>query len=169
MSDKILISKFLTRYVAEDAVRTAIGLTVDSEVGIKHVNGENFHIVILVPSMKEGKYPLYEIHPHLLYEVSYGEAEKSAHKFNEIARCKALQLWHDRNDNKAGSIPHLLFPGDTPYWGGVKREGIVVACSGFQSYFDKMFSGIIADLCIGLAYHSWMSSQDKKEESDFLS
>jgi len=72
----------------------------------------------------------------------------------------ALQLWHGRNDDRTDRIPHLLFPGDTPCWGGVKRHGIVVTCSGFQPHFGKMFSGMVADMCIGLSYNAWDQTKD---------
>ncbi|PIQ68706.1 MAG: hypothetical protein COV91_02745 [Candidatus Taylorbacteria bacterium CG11_big_fil_rev_8_21_14_0_20_46_11] len=81
---------------------------------------------------------------------------------------KAIQLWHDRNDDRTNIMPHLLFSGDTVYWGGVKRHGIVVACSGVQPWFDKMFSGMIADMLVGIAYNAWMLSEDKRQGVDFL-
>ena len=66
-------------------------------------------------------------------------------------------------------MPHLLFLGDTPYWGGVKREGIVVACSGVQPHFDRMIAGMVADGLIAMAYELWMTSEDKQEGASFLS
>ena len=65
-------------------------------------------------------------------------------------------------------MPHLLFTGETPYWGGVKRRGIVVTCSGVQPWFDKMVSGMIADAMVALAYDAWMNSQIINGQVDFL-
>ena len=132
------------------------------------------HIVILVPSMEndwpadsEGKPNYHPIEPHLLYEHSLGEKENWPHKFDRIARSKAFQLWHGRNDGRTDCIPHLLFRGDTPWWGGVKRDGIVVSCSGFQPHFDRMFAGMIAEMCVGMAYDDWAEARSKLH-GDFL-
>lgn len=179
MSGQILTPKFLTEDVARRAVRIVVDIAINHPLmksDFKLVGIQACHVVILVPSMfvpvDEDKYPHYETRPHVLYDESFSEMEKEKweHDFGEIARCKALQLWHGRNDGRTGSVPHLLFPGDTPYWGGVKREGIVVACSGFQPYLDKMISGMIADLCIGFACHKAAeASEDTEKELDFLS
>ena len=84
------------------------------------------HMVILVPSMddvREADYPdwpNYSIRPHLLYERSAGNEADWERPFKDIARCKALQLWQGRNtDGQTDSNAHLLFPNDTPYWGGL--------------------------------------------------
>jgi hypothetical protein len=142
------------------------------------------HIVVLVPAMKDDRandypsWPNYPLQAQLLYEESRhkicnimagpGTDNAWPHKFDDIARCKALQLWHDRNDDRTDIKPHLLFPGDTPFWGGVKRDGIVVTVSGFQPHFDKMISGMIADMCIAMAYDDWLESKDRKTDVDFL-
>ncbi|MFZ2484670.1 MAG: hypothetical protein WAW81_01880 [Minisyncoccia bacterium] len=130
------------------------------------LNRRMCHIVVLVPAMKKVSrdYPNHLIKPHVLLEHSFGPRSEWPWKFDEIARSKALQLWHDRLD----VMPHLLSPGDTPFWGGVKRHGIVVACSGVQPWFDKMISGMVADTCVALAQDCWENSQDKKDDVCFL-
>jgi hypothetical protein len=89
--------------------------------------------------------------------------------YYQIAWCKALHLWTDRNDDRTSPIPHLLFSGDTPYWGGVKRRGIVVACSGVQPWFDKLVSGIVADTIVALAHDASERDPEMKQGVDFLS
>jgi len=170
MSEEMLTPKFLTEQVAKKAVHHVLSV-IQSLDGV--LNRMMCHIVILVPSMKDDRqrnypdWPNYQIEPCAIYEYSFGNMSNWPHRFDSIARCKALQLWHDRNDDRTDCMPHLLFPGDTPYWGGVKRHGIVVACSGFQPHFDKMFSGMIADMCIGLSYNGWTDLKDDLNE-DFL-
>lgn len=169
--------KFLTKELAALAVESVMKAVMDRHVN-ERVNlmlkRQSCHIVILVPSMKDDRqadypdWPNYHIEPSCLYEYSEGRKDQWSAKYDDIARCKALQLWHDRNDDRTDIMPHLLFPGDTPFWGGVKRHGIVVTCSGVQPYFDKMISGMVADMLIGLAYHAWMMSNDKAEDVDFL-
>lgn len=182
MTEGILTPKFLTKQVAAIAVEQVLSITVLSRAPIaEYLNlTELFkrhvcHIVILVPSMvddRESDYPEwpdYDVIPHLLYEHSIGDKSGWEYPFDNIARCKALQLWHGRNDDRTDCMPHLLFPGDTPFWGGVKRHGIVVTCSGVQPWFDKMTSGMIADMCIGLAYNQWMTGFDRNDDRNFLS
>jgi len=104
----------------------------------------------------------------VLAEQSFGNMADWGHRYDEIAQCKALQLWHDRATGGCENSPHLLFPKDTPFWGGVKREGIVVAVSGLEPYFDRMIAGMVADGCIAMARHLWEEGQKKKDGTDFL-
>lgn len=163
MAEKMLTPAFLTKEVAERSVHHVLSV-IQSLDGV--LSRMMCHIVVLVPSMKDDRerdfpdWPNYLIEPCALYEYSFGDPVNWPHKFDDIARCKALQLWHGRNDDRTDCMPHLLFPDDTPYWGGVKRHGIVVTCSGFQPYFDKMFSGMIADMCIGFAYYGWAAFKE---------
>ncbi len=169
MDEQRLTPKFLTRRIAEHAI-TAVAHLVFSDAPLKR---KAFHIVVLVPSMKDERaddypsYPNLPIEPQVLYEQSFSK-ETWPVKFDDIAKCKALQLWHGRNDDRTDVMPHLLFSGDAPFWGGVKREGIVVACSGVQPCFDKMISGMVADMIIALAYNEWKESDDRKNDVDFL-
>lgn len=165
MADAMVLPKFLTADIAKRAINEVINAVF--ERGLDIVNQRTCHIVVIVPSMKDGRpddyseYPNYALFPHVLYEESYNKKEwPQGTRIDVIAKCKALQLWQGRNDDRTDSMPHLLFPGDTPYWGGVKRHGIVVACSGVQSWLDKMISGMIADMMIGMAYDAWMRSDD---------
>ncbi len=138
------------------------------------------HIVVLAPSIQRDtgyppvrfdpyiSHPKNQPLPYLLYEHSLGDKSKWPLKFDQIAESKALQLWHNQNNDGTDIQPHLLFPGDTAFWGGVKRDGIVVACSGFQPWFDKMVSGMIADTIKALCYDAWMTSKIKEGNAPFL-
>lgn len=154
MPGKLLLPNFLVPSDVETAMENVSRFAI-SQGFLKR---ETFHIVMLVPSMDtSGTYPDYPIKPHLLAEYTRGDKRTWGHDLANIAQCKALQLWHGRNDGGTDSTAHLLFPGDTPFWGGVKRSDIVVACSGVQPWFDRMISGMVADMCIAMA-------QDLKEE-----
>ncbi|MEK7649378.1 MAG: hypothetical protein AAB367_00215 [Patescibacteria group bacterium] len=158
--------KFLTKDVAETATDRVIAMAT-RDFPLKR---QDCHIVVLAPSMEQDSmWPNYNITPFVLYEKSVGARSEWQHSYDVIARRKAAQLWQERNDGRTDCMPHLLFPGDTPYWGGVERDGIVVACSGFQAWFDKMVAGMIADACIALAYNLWVESDDKRKGLDFLS
>lgn len=167
----MLTPVFLTKEIAKKAVHYIEEIIHDmDDVLLPHIM---CHILILVPSMKPARdkdfpyWPNYKIEPYMLYEHSIGNPKKWPHNFSGIAKSKALQLWHERNDDRTDCMPHLLLPGETPFWGGVKRHGIVVSCSGFQPYFDKMFSGLVADMCIGLTYNAWIKAKANIDE-DFL-
>lgn len=125
------------------------------------------HIVILVPGVSMDEHKDFQLEPKILFEKSVNPKNWSAH-YDQIAKSKALQLWYDKNDGRTDIMPHLLFKGDSPYYGAVKREGIVVACSGVQPWFDRMISGMIADMIIALAYDAWMKSRDKEKGLDFV-
>ncbi len=171
---KMATPKFLTVEIAKTAVDAMLRATMCNPEILKLLKRRDCHIVILVPSTEDARdadfpdWPNYELKPHCLYEHSVGDKKEWKFNFDDIARCKALQLWQGRNDDRSDVIPHLLFAGDAPFWGGVKRQGIVVTCSGVQPWFDKMIAGMIADMLIGLTYNAWMTSDDKKNDATFL-
>ena len=171
---ELLIPKYLTKAIALQAIYVALYAVMGKNGPLRPRPKRNHcHIVILVPGMEdacEGEYPdwpNYPLTPVLLCEYGYNCGDAWEHPYDSIARCKALQLWTGRNDGRAGVIPHLLFPGDTPYWGGVKRDGIVVACSGVEPYFDRLIAGIVCDTLIALAHDAYEKDPERKVV-DFL-
>ena len=173
---KVIIPKYLTEETAMTAVDVALKATMgNGNYLLNKLTRHQCHIVVLVPAMEDARaedypaWPNYPTQAHVLYEYSTPNKDFWEHDYDDIARCKALQLWTDRNDDRTASVPHLLFPGDTPYWGGVKRRGIVVACSGVQPWFDKLISGIVADTIVALAHDAFVNDPEVKECHDFLS
>ena len=168
----ILTPKYLTTELAKTASlighQAVFGRGMDSRVYLP-VKRFAYHLVILVPAMEitDPLWPEHVIRPHCLFEQSCRDAEWTG-PYDKIARDKALQLWTDRADGGAHVTPHLLFPGDTPFWGGVKREGIVVACSGVQPEFDRLMASITADTLIALALHAWKNDESEREGKNFL-
>jgi hypothetical protein len=174
---KLLTPKYITEDVVKKAARMAIrAVMTDPESAVKDlVKRFHCHIVVLVPAVEDARlddypaWPNYPTQPHALYQVSHGSTMDWEHPYDDIARCKALQLWTGRNDDRTSPIPHLLFPGDTPFWGGVWRRGFVVTCSGFQPWFDKLISGITSDSVVALAHHAYENDQERLGGVDFLS
>lgn len=176
--------KFLTEAMVKIAIGTAIYTILDPTVHPDAFDQSNLelkrllqpkrnqcHVVVLLPGRKEFRPCDQEADPLpvLRYEgTHFGHATELEGPYVEIARSKATQLWYDRNDDRTDIQPHLLFPGDAPYWGGVKRRGIVVACSGVQPHLDKLISGMIADILVAMAYSAWKASSDYKNEVAFL-
>ena len=161
-----LTPKFLSREVAQRAVDIALKATIYGPELKDMLSRQMCHVVVVVPSIVDGSSIDFtrmeaELRPHCLYERSVGNPNEWPQDFANNARSKAVQLWQDRNDDRTDVIPHLLFSGERAFWGGVKRRGIVVACSGVQAYFDKLIAGMTADLCTALAYHAWMTTKEK--------
>lgn len=167
--------KFLNDLDAEIIVDSVVDFVTNNFPMVKKTN--NKHIVILMPSIiidnnREAKYPSkYKVEPFILYQKSFGDKSNWERPYDEIAQCKAIQLWDEFNPGgKTHETPaHLLFPDYTPFWGGDKMEGIVVACSGFQPWFDKMISRMILSALIGVAHEKWEASEDKRNKVSFLS
>lgn len=174
MGQEMLMPRFLTWQVASEAVERILQCVRTTEEGdvFSRLKRRCFHVVVLVPSMPDDRpdyddYPNYPLEPCILYENSFGKPAWER-DYEDIAMCKALQLWQGRNNGACNIQPHLLFPGDVPFYGGVAREGIVVACSGVQPWFDRMIAGMVADMCIAIAYDEWEKSKEKAEDVDSL-
>ena len=175
MTKPLRTPKYLTKKIAQQAVEVAVYAVLRTAPLMHKVKRYHCHIVILVPGMEDAReadypdWPNYPLQPVSLYERSIGDMGAWEHQYDNIARCKALQLWTDRNDDRTSPIPHLLFSGDTPDWGGVKRRGMVVTCSGVQPWFDKLISGIVADTIVALAHDAYENDPEVKQGVDFLS
>jgi len=172
----LLTPKYITKEIAQEAVYVALSLTMKKSAPLYSVlNRHHCHVVVLVPAMEDAReanypdWPNYPIQAYPLYQESVGDKSEWEFPYDEIARCKALQLWTDRNDDRTAPMPHLLFSGDTPYWGGVKRRGFVVTCSGVQPWFDKMISGIISDTIVALAHDAFVNDEEVQNGANFLS
>ena len=171
------LPKFLTEKMAEEAIKMVWWMVLDQTSIHFKTKSKACHVVVLVPEQENpdgpnqvGRYPNYSVRPYTLFEYSFGNKESEwTANYDDIARSKAYKLWNGMNDGRTDIIPHLMYSGDCPFWGGVKRDGIVVACSGVEAHFDRMISGMIADMLIAGAYHAWMKSNDKKENLDYLS
>lgn len=180
-ANELITPKFLTKEMATLAMNLVYRMVLKPEFADSAVNQwlapkrKQCHIVVLVPGMLDHydqdypDWPNYLLQPVCLAERSYLDgADKLEGPYDDIAKCKALQLWTDRNDDRTDIIPHLLFKGDAPYWGGVKRRGIVVTCSGVQPHIDKLIAGMVADLLVAMAHAAWKADPDYKEGVDFL-
>lgn len=165
---------FLTKEVGEKAIKAAFQMSFDNPEMAPLFDGrEHMHAVILALSMEDARpdYPAYPNYPctwKTLCEMSRGNKAEWKHPFDSIARCKALKLSHGRAFGGNDVQAHLLFPNDTRWCGGVSREGIVVACSGVQAYFDRMISGWIADACIAISYHDFQVYIKENPDADFI-
>lgn len=101
----------------------------------------------------------------ILHSECIGYEDKRENPYYQIALSKATISWRTGMPSREVALfaPHLLRKGDTPYYGGVVRDGLIVAASGVQSYFDEMVAGYVADTCIGLSHFMMHPIQEAKQ------
>lgn len=178
MDQKFVPPKYLTQELVEAAMNFAYNAVLGKKEGSLFPENNpkshsNCHIVVLVPSLnvKSGKWPNYSIRAYP-FQKSFGDDPKTWKRpYNEIAQCKAFQMWTGRSDGSS-ICPHLLFSEDTPFWGGVSRDGIIVTCSGQPQHIDRLISGIAANTIQALAVIAYESDPDHpgtNEATNFLS
>lgn len=173
MKQTELFSKFITLEIITRAIEDAQAC-IDVHKIPSASDRQNFHIVILGPKLvSTGRgYPndVY-LEPHLYHEESFGDVEDWRFDFRAIARCKALQLWDGTNPGGSQLNPpaHLLFSGDTPFYGGDKMEGLVCACSGLPPYYDKLVARVVLSSIIAQVHDALENSDDKIKGEPFLS
>jgi hypothetical protein len=147
---------YLNKARAEQAIASALPTILHLMQTV--VNRKALHIVIL------------GVDGNILYEQSVGpDVEADRQRLatcTEIARSKA-QI-HFRTGRPAGEIqsrrPHALLVGDTIWGGGASYEGIIVAASGVQGYFDETISGIVAAILWGLCVHAQAAHMAKADK-----
>lgn len=127
----------------------------------KSVKRKDLHIVILDPT--DGL---------LLTEYSFGDSSRWEHPYHLIARSKALVAMRTKADSITvqTQMPWKYLrgeSGETPYGGGVYRDGIVVGVSGVRWYFDQMFAEMIAAALKAFCLEKMQAELAKDE--DFLS
>lgn len=129
------MSYFLTRYLAKksvDIVRSAIEDLLGSELTGRR---PNLHLVIIGPDSDE-----------ILWEESFGGDQSTWQRpYDEIARSKAGIVKRTGMTLRTleKDAPWLYQKGDTRYVGGVTENGLVIAASGLQDYFDEMISRMV--------------------------
>lgn len=141
--------KFMSEEVAKVATSYVLR-AIDTQPLSNLIPNPTLSVLVLVPSSYDNPDDSY-----FILERNVGNDWKS--KYALSARHIAQQIWQGRQDGCHGVAPHLLFEkGDVFIGGGVKRDGIVVACYGVQPHFARMISGMIADTCIAIAYNNYV-------------
>ena len=78
-----------------------------------------------------------------LLVTGFGDTDGWALDYERIALSKAEKSVRT-GLSSAMVEPQYFCEGDTPYWGSVALDGIVVGCSGVEGFYDEMFSMWIA-------------------------
>jgi hypothetical protein len=136
-------SYFIDRHAAEKAVGMTMPL-IDTAMMQKEVGESGFlYIVVMDPSCTPADSSFEEA---ILYEHAVGDRAKWDADYAGFARAKALVAWRNGMDGHLVQElrPHLLREQDTVLWGSVAIDGIVVAVSGANAWYDEAFAGTIA-------------------------
>lgn len=103
-----------------------------------------FHVVVLDPTRTPANARFEDA---ILAERSFGKprGEWDA-DYAGYARAKARVSWHTGRDSHAvqALAPQLRYADDTPLWGGVCLDGLVVAASGAEPQYDEALAGAVA-------------------------
>jgi hypothetical protein len=138
-------SYFLDRHAAEKAVGMAMPL-IETAMTQKEVGESGFlYIVVMDPSCTPADSSFEEA---ILYEHAVGDRSKWDADYAGFAHAKARVAWRNGMDSHMVQElrPHLLLEHDTVLWGSVAIDGIVVAVSGANAWYDEAFAGTIAML-----------------------
>lgn len=146
------MSYFLTKAVAEKAV-TLVMPSILRMMEDHEVPRAALHIVIIDPLAPASGDAATPAQGQILYEHSIGNQEGPDWAYGRFARKKAELAWRHRQDTlvTAAHQPHLMAGGDCKWPGGVYFEGLAVAASGVQGFFDEMFARWVAAACVALA------------------
>jgi len=146
--------------MAEDAIQRGIDWFIQKKRSFD-ANWElsGCYIEIIVPAQKG-----FNLVPEVLHFKSFTSTNGWKYPFDKIARSKSIQLWSGRNNGNGHTPPHLLFLGETPYYGGVKRDGIIVTCSGFEESEDSEISTKIASELITMARVAFVHSEARNKD-----
>lgn len=146
-------SRLLKQDVAARAVEFALP-AIRQLIENKVLKRGDLHIVIAIrPTYWDGdETELDRFQESIIYEHSLTDPSTWEFSFNKIARQKCLQSWrHGMSTHEMQTrAPHLLEYGDTVYSGSVVSDGLIVACSGVQPYFDEMISAWVLAACRAL-------------------
>lgn len=156
-SNAIVANLHVQASTAQRAVEMAMPL-LEAAMTRKHVGESGFlHIVI----MKPGSCAYTDkFEDAILYEHSIGNRANWDADYQAFARAKALLHWRTGMDTHTvqTAYPHLLQHGDTHLWGTANVDGILVATSGANLWWDEAFSGIVACCLKALAKESALTS-----------
>lgn len=145
------MSRLLTAEVAQKAVEfllPAIKQLMDSSV----FKRDDLHIVIAKPLFPDNRDEVDWHESGILYEYSMGDREKWEYQFQAIARAKCYMSWRTGMSTQMLQVraPHLLQKCDTVFYGSAVSDGLVVACSGVQPFYDQMISHWVLEACRAL-------------------
>lgn len=116
------------------------------------------HVVVMDPTLQPGDCAFEEA---ILYEHSLPSRQAWDADYSVYARAKARLAWRSGMASAAvvRCAPHLLRTDDTLLGGAAVLDGIVVAVSGANAWYDEAFAGCVAALLRGVAQDACQRAQ----------
>jgi hypothetical protein len=134
---------FADRQAAQQALQLVMPM-IEAAMRNRDVGESGFlYIVVMNPVLRPWEA---DFEDAILLEHAVGDREKWDADYAAYARAKARSTWLAGRDTHglAAVSPHLLRAGDAGVWGSAVVDGIVVATSGVNAWYDEAFSGAIA-------------------------
>jgi hypothetical protein len=155
-------SYFIDRAAAEKAVQFCLPMI---NAGMEsRVAGESGFLYVVI--MRPGATPdTCSFEEAVLHEQAvFGDRAKWDADYAAFARAKARVSWKTGLDGHMVQElkPHLLERGDTVLWGSIVLDGIVVAVSGADAWYDEMFANAIA-MCLRAQAKAGIAKARKSE------
>jgi hypothetical protein len=154
-------SYFIDRHAAEKAIGMTMPL-IEEAMKLKEVGESGFLYIVVMDPLRTPADSSFE--EAILYEHAVGDRAKWDADYAGFARAKALVAWRNGMDGHMVQElrPHLLCERDTVLWGSVVVDGITVAVSGANAWYDEAFAGTVAMFLRALA-KAGIAEQRKKE------
>ena len=139
------------------------------EVLFGHSEKDGFHFIILNPVFERWNVKG-DIEGAILLDGFIGNDDEK-HNYREIALSKVEQAWMVGMSNAfvQSFAPALLKEKDTPYAGSFVYNGLVVAVSGLQPWFDELVSMWIACTIQQVCQHQRQRWIARHPTEDFFS
>ena len=139
-------SCLLDRGAAERAVAMALPMIRTAIENRSAGESGFFYLVVMQPGSSPADSSFEDA---ILYEHAVGDRERWDADYRGFALAKARIAWRTGIDSHIvqEQRPYLLEAGDTVLWGSVAMDGIVVAASGADAWYDEAFAGAVA-LCL---------------------
>ncbi|GBG12608.1 phosphoenolpyruvate synthase [Novimethylophilus kurashikiensis] len=136
-------SLLVDKTLAQQAVALCLPM-IAAGLESQEVGASGFlYIVVMKPGITPHDATFQEA---ILYEHAVGDTSQWDADYGQFARAKAELSWRTGMDSHLvrETHPHLLAEGDSLLWGGLVRDGLVVAVSGADPWFDEVFAGAVA-------------------------
>ena len=139
-------SYLIDRHAAEKAVGLALPM-IHEAMKLKEVGESGFLYIVVMDPLRSPHETSFE--EAILYEHAVGDRSKWDADYAGFARAKARVAWRTGMDSHLVQElrPYLLAPGDTVLWGSAVVDGITVAVSGANPWYDEAFAGTVA-MCL---------------------
>jgi hypothetical protein len=139
-------SYLIDRHAAEKAVGLALPM-IHEAMKLKEVGESGFLYIVVMDPLRGPSNSTFE--EAILYEHAVGDRSKWDADYAGFARAKARVVWRTGMDSHLVQElrPYLLEAGDTVLWGSAIVDGITVAVSGANPWYDEAFAGTVA-MCL---------------------